>query len=75
MHFKFRENGLEKIGFYENLSNALIVNLKGYCNNEKNEKRGYSYNLMLKIIPYHIMAELNSIPIKPAYPRTHIYRK
>ena len=28
----------------------------GYWNNEKNEKKGYSYNVMLENIPYHIIA-------------------
>ena len=46
----------------------------GRYNNEKNEKKGYSYNLMLKNTPYNIMAELKSIPIMPAHPRTHLYR-
>ena len=41
----------------------------GYC------KKGYSYNLTLKNIPYYIMAELKSIPLMPAHPRTHLYRK
>ena len=41
----------------------------------KNEKKGYSYNLMLKNIPYHIMAELKNIPIMPAPPHTHLYRR
>ena len=36
--------------------------------NEKNEKKGYLYNLMLKNIPYHIVADLKSIPIMPAHP-------
>ena len=47
----------------------------GYFNNEKNEKKGYSSNFMLKNTPYHIMAELKSIPRMPAHPRTHLYRK
>ena len=29
--------------------------------------RGYSYNLILKTMSYHIMAELKSIPIMPAF--------
>ena len=35
----------------------------GYFNNEKNKKKGYSSNSMLKNTPYNIMAELKSIPI------------
>ena len=38
-------------------------------------KSGYSYNFILKNIPFHIMAELKSIPILPVHPRTHLYRK
>ena len=29
----------------------------------------------MKNIPFHIMAELKSIPILPVHPRTHLYRK
>ena len=38
-------------------------------------KSGYSYNSILKNIPFHILAELKSIPILPVHPRTHLYRK
>ena len=47
----------------------------GYSNNEKNENNGFSYNLMLKNIPYHIKGGLKRTPIMPAHPRTHLYRK
>ena len=47
----------------------------GYSNNEKNENNGFSYNLMLKNIPYHIKGGLNRTPIMPAHPRTNLYRK
>ena len=36
------------------MSNGYIVNFVGYSNNEKNENNGFSNNLMLKNIPYHI---------------------
>ena len=51
------------------------INKVGYSNNEKTELNGFSYNLMLKSLPYHIMAELKSIPIMPAHTRTHLYSK
>ena len=35
---------------------------------EENEKKGYSYNLMLKNIPYHIIGEQKSIPIMSVHP-------
>ena len=38
-------------------------------------KSGYSYNFILKNIPFHIMAELKSRPILPVHPRTHLYIK
>ena len=39
--------------------NAYIVNFVGYSNNETNENNGFSYNFMLKTIPYHIKGGLN----------------
>ena len=73
--YRYSADAKEKIGFSENLSNAYIVNCVGYSNNEKNENNGFSYNLMLKNILYHIKGGLKRTPIMPAHPRTHLYRK
>ena len=59
--------------WYNQKANPALVSLVGYLRNRKNGKKGYSYNLMLKNIPYHIMPELKSIPIMTAPPRTHLY--
>ena len=41
----------------------------------KIKRQGYSYNLMLKKIPNHIITEQKSIPIPAAHPCTANYRK
>ena len=41
----------------------------------KIKRQGYSCNLMLKKIPYHIITEQKSIPIPAAHPCTANYRK
>ena len=41
----------------------------GYSNNEKtDENNGFSFNLMLRNIPYHIKGGLKRTPIMPAHP-------
>ena len=57
------------------LSNVYIVNCVGYSNNERNENNGFSYNLILKNIPYHIKGGLKRTPIMPAHPPTYLYRE
>ena len=39
------------------------------------KKCAYSYNLMLKKTPYHIISEQKSTPIPAAHPYTDTYRK
>ena len=39
------------------------------------KKCGYSYNLLLKKTPYHIISEQKSTPIPAAHPYTDTYKK
>ena len=43
----------------------IYSNCVGYSNNEKNENNSFSYNLMLKNIPYHIKGGLKRTLIMP----------
>ena len=60
---------------WENWSAAWIEKLVGYWYNGQMKKCGYSYHLMLKKTPYHIISEQKSTPIPAAHPYTDAYRK